>query len=71
MSVHEVAALLVHVSLVEVFLRTRIGFAESVTVGKHRVSEGAVALQEPLQSIVPLPGIPHAFVAGTDGQEVP
>ena len=70
-NVHEVAALLVQVSLVEVFLRTRVGSADRVTVGRHRVSDGVVALQEPLQRMVPLPTIPHAFVAGTDGQALP
>ena len=70
-SEQEVAPLLVQVSLVEVSLRTRVGSADRVMVGRHRVSEGVTALHVPLQRMVPEPGIPHAFVAGTDGQVLP
>jgi len=70
-SEHDVAATLVQVSLVEVSLRTRVGSAESVTVGRHWVSEGVTALQEPLQRMVPVPGIPQTFVAGTDAHALP
>lgn len=75
-SVHAVALLLLHVSFVDVSLRTRIGSAESVTVGRHRESEGLAALQVPLHVIVPLLVWPHTFalevhgfpyVAGTGG----
>ncbi len=71
MSEQEVAALLFQVSLVEVFLRTRVGSAESVTVGRHRVSGGVTALQVPLQSMVPVPDIPQILVAGIEGHTSP
>ena len=62
-SEHEVAALLVQVSLVDVSLRTRVGSAERVTVGRHRVSEGVTAPQDPLQAMVPVVVWPHTLAA--------